>query len=107
LNFKVKKIVFAVAVILMGCGPSVFTPLEKDVENGKKKYPDLTMAQMHEGFTLFSDKCSSCHRLFKPKELSLFEWDKALPEMKMKAKLNDKEYDLICRYIHTMHGDQE
>lgn len=92
-------IVLLIPLFYICCSPSIYKPTVADVENGKKQYADLTMEQLNSGFSLFSDKCSSCHKLYKPQSISEEKWTKVLPDMKKEAKLNDIEYDLISRYI--------
>jgi hypothetical protein len=86
------------------CSPSLYKPTLADVECGKKEYPDLTIGQMNQGMELYSNKCGSCHTLYKPKEVSRAKWDKILPEMKLEAKLSDKEYELISRYVKAKNA---
>jgi len=93
--------ILLIAVFLYCCSPSVYKPTVADVENGKKHYEDLTMEQLNSGFHLYSNKCGSCHTLYKPQEISTTRWTKVLPDMKIEAKLNDKEYELISRYVKS------
>lgn len=75
-----------------------------DFENGKKKYVSLTAAELDSGFHLYANKCGSCHTLFKPQEITEERWAKVLPDMKVEAKLSDKEYDLICKYVNSKNS---
>lgn len=74
------------------------------MEAGKKTYPDLTMEQLTRGVRLYGDKCGSCHSLYKPKEITPARWAEMLPEMKQKAMLTDKEYELITRYLKSKNA---
>jgi hypothetical protein len=98
-----KKVFIAllVACFYICCSPSVYKPTAADVESGKKQYTDLTLEQLNSGFHLYSDKCGSCHTLYKPQDISEERWTKVLPDMKIEAHLTDKEYDLISRYVKS------
>ena len=90
-----------VALFCYCCSQSVYRPTVADVESGKKHYADLTMEQLNSGFNLYSNKCGSCHTLFKPQDITQEKWAKVLPDMKIEARLSDKEYDLISRYVKS------
>lgn len=97
-----KIIIFlVVAVFCFCCSPSVYKPTVADVESGKKNYSDLTIEQLNSGFHLYTNKCGSCHTLYKPQEITKDRWAKILPDMKIEAHLSDKEYELITRYIKS------
>lgn len=89
------------AAILYSCSPTIYKPTLTDVESGKKHYADLTMEQLNSGFNLYSDKCGSCHKLYKPQEISSQRWTKVLPDMKIEAKLTEKEFELISKYVKS------
>jgi hypothetical protein len=97
-----KILVFLLIVVFyVCCSPSVYKPTAADMENGKKQYADLTIEQLNSGFHLYSDKCGSCHTLYKPQNISSEKWLKVLPDMKVEAHLTDKEYELISRYVKS------
>lgn len=52
-----------------------------------------------EGKTLYRKKCGKCHELHNPKEYKLKSWKRNLWEMKQKAGLSKKEYELIFAYL--------
>jgi len=54
---------------------------------------------LKEGKFLYEGKCGRCHELHNPKEYKLKSWKRNLEEMKYKAKLDKKEYDLILAYL--------
>jgi hypothetical protein len=94
-------IFFLIAIFCFCCSPSVYKPTVTDVSNGKKHYADLTLAQLTSGFHLYANKCGSCHVLYKPQDISEDKWAKVLPDMKIEARLNDREYELITRYVKS------
>ena len=94
-----QKLILIIALVIIGCGPSVFKPVLSDVESGRHTYADLSLEQLNKGYVLYADKCGSCHLLFKPKNISNERWEEMLPKMKIEAKLTDLEFDLIKRYL--------
>lgn len=95
-----KSIIFLIiSFFCYCCSPSVYKPTMANVESGKKHYNDLTIDQLTEGFHLYSNKCGSCHMLYKPQDINEDRWAKVLPDMKVEAKLSNKEYELISRYV--------
>jgi cytochrome c5 len=52
-----------------------------------------------EGKKLYRSKCKKCHELYSPKDYKLRIWKENLEEMRYKAELSDKEYDLIFLYL--------
>lgn len=52
-----------------------------------------------EGRTLYQSRCKKCHALYSPKDYKLKVWKKNLDEMRFKAELTEKEFDLIFLYL--------
>ncbi len=52
-----------------------------------------------EGRNLFVSKCNGCHKYHSPTEFTVAKWDSILVPMKEKAKLSEKERDLILSWI--------
>lgn len=94
-----KKFFVVLSLICIGCSPTIFKPTLADVESGKSYYSNLTLEQLNQGYLLYSNKCGSCHSLYKPKKISKERWARALPDMKIEAKLSNEQYDLISRYL--------
>ncbi len=105
MNSKTKIItLLCIAAFSVCCSPSLYKPTTVDLDAGKKLYTDLTIEQLNKGLQLYADKCGSCHALYKPREITPARWTEMLPEMKTKAQLTDKEYDLITRYLKSKNA---
>ncbi len=52
-----------------------------------------------EGVVLYRKKCGACHRPYAPSEIRERRKETILPEMKVRAKLNDEEAAAIRRYL--------
>lgn len=48
---------------------------------------------------LYLAKCTACHKAYKAELHSKEEWQKILDEMGSKAKLTDKQKQLILEYL--------
>ena len=83
------------------CTPLLMPPVESDIEAAKKHWPDASLAQLNEGHRLYKTKCTSCHTLFRPDKFKDEKWNKMVPVMGKKAKLDSLQTQSILRYILT------
>jgi cytochrome c1 len=65
------------------------------------------MQDLITGRQLYVLKCSGCHSLHRPDELSVQQWEKTVPEMMTRAKLTKEEAQLIVRYLVTVLETKE
>lgn len=90
------------------------TPVSKPATNSPSLVPDdndVTIAQSHwpgtslmtlaEGYTLYTDECTKCHKPKLPQDFSADEWNSILPKMGRKAHLDSIQYVSVYRYILT------
>ena len=77
-------------------------PTQADASKGSQRFSGLTYNELHKGYDLYVTNCGSCHRLHQPAEHTEQEWNKLLPEMASRAKLNEKDRVLIYKYLMTM-----
>lgn len=52
-----------------------------------------------EGKELYTAKCTACHKAYEPELYTKDEWQKILDEMGSKAKLTDRQKQLILDYL--------
>jgi hypothetical protein len=52
-----------------------------------------------EGRNLYVSKCTACHKAYERELHTTDEWQKILDEMGSKAKLTDKEKQMILNYL--------
>lgn len=90
-----------VATLAACSGSAVPRPSAADAVRGSAHFPDLTLAQLNEGRTLYVSRCGSCHALKRPAELRPEQWQTEVLEMRDKngVKLSDPEAQSIIRYL--------
>jgi len=64
----------------------------------KKQYSE---AQIQEGMTIWQNSCVKCHKLFEPESRTIAKWETILPNMSMRAKLNQDQSAKFRAYILT------
>lgn len=69
---------------------------EEIVAEVKKNYSD---DQMEEGKTIFLGSCGKCHDLKEPETLTVDKWERILPRMSKKAKLEDEQAGKVRAYV--------
>lgn len=78
------------ASMLYGCQPTLYLPIPSDA---------LQQQQLLKGRKLYVSHCSSCHNLHFPKEYDNRGWEIQLEKMEYRARINDKEKQLIYDYL--------
>jgi cytochrome c1 len=94
-------VIIALISLVAGCvSGSKLQPEDKDLASAVQKVPNITMDELNRGYKLYIDYCSACHRLHKPDEFTISQWNKILPEMYSKAKLvSDDKKESIRNYV--------
>lgn len=90
------------ATALAACGgASLPQPTAADASRGAAHFPDLTLAELEQGRSLYVSRCGGCHTLKRPAELAPQQWDQEVTEMREKngVKLSDAEARAIVRYL--------
>ncbi|MCC6679805.1 MAG: hypothetical protein IT445_02780 [Phycisphaeraceae bacterium] len=59
--------------------------------------------QLERGRRLYLGACGSCHAPYAIDEYSLAQWDRILPEMVRKTKLDASDTDALRTYIVASH----
>jgi hypothetical protein len=73
--------------------------------NKKNHQPPMSKSAIV-GKIIFDKRCIECH---KPKIIDAYtlqKWDRILPRMSRKAKLNDQEYTELQSFIHYKLGEK-
>ena len=92
------------AIALAECGGSaVPEPEAADAVRVSPHFPDVTLAELQHGRTLYLSRCGSCHVLKRPAELPPEQWQTEVSDMRTKngVKLSDAEAQAIVRYLVT------
>jgi cytochrome c5 len=90
------------SALAAACGKSAIPePSSADAARGSARFPDLTLAELEHGRTLYVSRCGSCHVLKRPVELPPEKWSEEVEEMRAKngVKLSDAEAQAIVRYL--------
>jgi cytochrome c1 len=99
----VKKIIFIsmVALFIIGCATvSNLQPKENELTLMQRKVPGITLEEVQQGFRLYKTNCSGCHSLYTPNAYNITGWEKVLPEMTNRAKMNsEKDILLLKNYL--------
>lgn len=88
--------------LLAACSAKTFAPADQSLQRMQQKVPDITMEKARDGYTLYSAKCGSCHRLHDPAEYSLSRWEPILHKMIPRAKITDEAARKLVRdYVYA------
>lgn len=60
---------------------------------------NLSTEQMEHGKSLWSGNCGKCHTLFTPESRNVASWERILPAMTRKAKMNESDAATVTAYI--------
>ena len=67
----------------------------------KKIDPGITTEQLAEGKNLYELNCVRCHKLYAPEKFTVARWNRIIPEMSQKAKIDADTEEKITKYLHT------
>jgi len=94
----------SLALVFTACGTVLLIPDQTDVVRVSDKFPGYTLADLSEGKTLYEENCKKCHGLKDPKKFSEEQWNKIVPPMAKKAKIDAQQEESIRKYVITMSG---
>ena len=119
-NYKTLFLLGAIAIVIVCCKSnqpatsannvttqkatppkSPLEPIESDVAIASAHWPGTTLDNLNQGYSIYDDKCTDCHRTKKPDSFTVDEWNSIMPKMGRKAKLDTTQYKLVFRYILT------
>ena len=86
------------AISLLACA-SVGLP-HADATDARRAGVDL--ATLEHGRQTYAARCSGCHALHRPNELTPEQWSKRIHEMSKDARLQPGEEQLIANYLVTL-----
>ncbi len=66
---------------------------------------DVVADSLAMGEELYAEKCSGCHRLYRPKRFKRSRWERVLMDMKPQAKLTQPEYEYIRSFLLSRSKD--
>jgi hypothetical protein len=99
-----KKLYVTILIFASACAATkTFEPTPQALPVMQQKVPGITLERANEGYTLYKNKCGSCHRLHPPSEYTISKWEKSLIEMYPKAKVtSEEEKQLIRDYVVSL-----
>lgn len=91
-----KKISFIIALgaLMVACSPKT-AEVAETVET--LNFPNETVST---GYALYGSDCAKCHKAKEVKKYTREQWDKILPNMAKKAKLEGDQEATIDAYIN-------
>ncbi len=101
-NLKRILAVAIVTVFFIQCSSSKSATTTPKLTNQQKldiiknKY---TQAQLDEGHTVWQASCGKCHKLYTPDSRDFDKWERVLPRMVKRSKLNDEDAGKVRAYI--------
>lgn len=96
-------IVISTSVVIVACSAKSFVPTDQQLSAMQQKVPGITLENAKAGYKLYSEKCASCHQLYRPEKYTISQWNSILPKMFRKAKLSDEEQQKLVRdYVHAL-----
>ena len=54
------------------------------------------------GKKVYTAKCARCHKFYDPTAYDDTKWNEWMQKMKLKAKLNDAQYQQLTKYVTTL-----
>jgi cytochrome c5 len=94
-----------VSILMVQCSPKKTTSTtaaakdktdEEIVAEIKSKY---NVSQLEEGKVIFTDHCNKCHGYYQPETRTIAKWERVLPRMSVKSKLNEEESAKVRAYV--------
>ena len=100
---KKMKSAFVIVLLVIACSCSStrnLQPTSADLPKASEKVPGITLNELQQGYSIYSIKCSACHRLHDPAEYPPDKWNPILSKMYIKAKITDEnQKTLISNYV--------
>jgi cytochrome c5 len=88
---------------LSACGAvKLITPSQMDADRGAQKFQGYTLSDLNQGKSIYEAHCNKCHRYKVPESRNETKWDKVIPKMAKKAKLDSVQQSLVLKYVVTM-----
>lgn len=73
--------------------------LTTQLQVANKRWPGTIEAELDEGKTIYSTKCTQCHKAYTIEGFGERKWLHEIDDMSPKAKLTDTEKQKLTKYI--------
>ena len=99
-----KKTLPAILILFISActATKLVTPTQSDAERGSQKFQGYTLDELAQGKAIYESHCNKCHKYKVPESRDETKWDKIIPVMAKKAKLDSTQEDLVLKYVVTM-----
>lgn len=87
------------AVLLAQCSPKTAKTVEKSSTKTETVAKNYSQADLDEGRKVFESSCGRCHALKQPETRTVSQWEKIMPNMARKAKLDDHQTAVVTAYV--------
>jgi cytochrome c5 len=84
----------------------VFVPGEEQVTAVQMKHPGATLANLTDGYKLYTGTCTNCHGTKSIYRISEAKWQPVIDDMSEKAKLTATEKEALTKYIFAIKATQ-
>ncbi|MBX9852227.1 MAG: cytochrome c [Cytophagaceae bacterium] len=99
--------IFSILFFVVACTKVVMpVATENDAKRASEKWPNTTLADLTQGKSLYEQHCAGCHKLYKPDSHNEAQWNKIVPPMANKAKIDSEKENLILKYLVTMSASR-
>jgi cytochrome c5 len=87
------------AATSVACAPALPAPSAEGAKRVADRWPNVALADLERGRTLYAGRCARCHRLVDPASYSAARWEKEVAAMRERAGLNQAEERSILQYL--------
>jgi len=89
-------------ILFSACAPFLPGPTLDGLSRIQADQPGLTLSDLQTGRHLYAAHCASCHQLHLPSEKTPQAWEKIVPRMGEKGKIDQATCDSILAYLKAM-----
>ncbi len=92
---------FLILALPLACVPFLPSPTNESLSRIQADQPGLTLMDLQTGRHLYAAHCASCHQLHLPSERTPQVWEKIVPRMGEKGKIDEATCDFILAYLKS------
>lgn len=107
IQMKLKLFITSLSVVLSAAVLSACSSSKKTTSDTVKKTEEIpehkyTAAELQEGKMLWESHCDRCHKLYLPESRTKEKWDRILPRMVKRSKLDAEKAGKVRGYIMSL-----
>lgn len=84
----------------------VFVPGEEQLTAVQMKHPGATLANLTDGYKLYTGTCTNCHGTKSIYRIAEAKWPNIIDDMGEKAKLSATQKEALTKYIFAIKATQ-